>query len=49
MPALLFAVIAGFITAALFAADPEPAQEPPRRLALEHPLKLYELRAIQSG
>ena len=45
MPALLFVVIAVFLTGPLFAAAPEP----PRRLASEHPLRLYELRTIQAS
>jgi hypothetical protein len=40
-------VLAVLLTGPLFAADPEPA--PPRRLAPEHSLRLYELRKIQAA
>ena len=48
MPALLFVVITSFLASSVSAADPEPAPSPPRRLAPQHPLALYELRTIQA-
>ena len=50
MRTLCLAAIATLLSAPLLATDPEPiASAPPRRLAPEHPPRLYELRTIQAN